>query len=475
MEDVYLRFIRALEEFGMDRIIDDSDRVIVAFSGGADSHVLLHLLVPYLRERNKEILCAHVNHMIRGEDAFRDEEKCVGWAKEAGVDIKILRTDVPSIAENEKTGIEETARKVRYGFFEKLCSELPGKTVVATAHNADDNLETVLFNMMRGASIKGLCGIPPVREGKYIRPLILCPSQMIRDYCRKKSIQYSVDKTNTDLYSRNYIREKITPELRHLTADPADQVSKMCSMLKRDDDYLTLEAKRFIKRRVGGSVPKDELKELHDAVLSRVLILLYKEAVPDKSLSSTHVRDMISALRSDKGALSLCLPGNCDFTVADGGVSFKKRTEGKSQKRIGGVQPLRVDGDPFIFEDYAVRITKEPLPVLRTNENIYNLFIHKLTDFDKIKGDFSIRSRCEGDVYRYGGMTRKVKKLLSERKIPVKDRDCVPLVCDDDGIVWIPGFPLRDGTSAADKNSEKAVYICYYRKQKGTSNAETEN
>ncbi len=463
MDDVRIRFEKALSDFGIGNLIDKADRIIIGFSGGADSRVLLSLLKEYTHER-KEIICAHVNHMIRGEDADRDEMNCVEWANEYGVPIRISRIDVPTIAKREGKGIEETARNVRYGFFDSLVSEFNGVSLIATAHNADDNLETVLFNLLRGSGTHGMTGIPPVRDGKYIRPLILCSSSLIRDYCRKNGISYNIDQTNTDTeYTRNYIRNRIVPLLGTITNDPVDSVSRMCSILRADDDYILSAADSFIDKNGCGTQSLDKLLNLHNAVLSRVIERLYRFAGGKRTLSKTHVDSVIDAIRNKKGTVFLSLPDGIFFTRSGESVYFsigRLHCDG-----IEGAFHLKVDGEPFVFGDVAVAASTNPLPTLFLQENIYNLSIHKLTNFDKIKGDIFIRGRVDGDSFRFGGITRKVKKLFSEKKIPFDKRNRLPIIADNDGIIWIPGFPLRDGVSPSSVNGNESVWLCFYEKE----------
>ena len=459
-------FGKALTEFGIDRLIADSDNIIVGFSGGADSRVLLSLLFDYISDSHKTLLCAHVNHMIRGEEADRDEKNCEIWADEYGIPIRVCRTNVPEIAERSGKGIEETAREERYKFFEELASVLPGKTLIATAHNADDNLETVIFNLLRGSGTRGMTGIPPVRDGKYIRPLILCSASSIRDYCIKNEIPYNVDNTNVNTdYTRNYIRNRIVPLLNTISNDPAQAALRMCSVLRTDDEYISSMADKYIQIHGNGKQLLSELSLLHDAVLSRVIDRLYRSAGGSRSLTKKHVDVVTDAIKNKTGSKKLNLPDGVVFSRSGNSVSFNKGNPTTDQK-IRGNNPLTVDGDPFVFGDVAVAASTEPLKTLVINENIYNLSIHKKTEFDKIKCDFYVRGRTEGDRYRFGGSTRKVKKLFSEKKLSESEKEKVPLVCDNDGIVWIPGFPLRDGASSYPGVSDGCVYLCFYEKNR---------
>ena len=195
------KVLRAIEKFGM---LDGVNDVTVALSGGADSMCLLHSLLVIKDTYSLNITAAHLNHMIRGKEALRDEEFVIEQCKKIGVQLFVERVDVPLFARENKISIELAARKVRYEFFERVA-----KGAVATAHTASDNIETVILNMTRGASLKGLCGIPPKRD-RFIRPLICCTRSDVEAYCAKNNIQFVTDSTNlTDEYTRNNIRHNI--------------------------------------------------------------------------------------------------------------------------------------------------------------------------------------------------------------------------------------------------------------------------
>ena len=182
-------------------MIPDGATVVCAVSGGSDSMVLLNALNTLKNEYNFRLIAAHVNHGLRGESADRDENFVNGKCSEMGIEIRILRADVASLAKDSGTGLEECGRKVRYDFFNSLGENV----IIATAHNLSDRVETFLFNFTRGSALRGLCSIPPVRDN-IIRPLIDCSKEEILDFCQSYSIEYVTDETNSDVrYSRNRI------------------------------------------------------------------------------------------------------------------------------------------------------------------------------------------------------------------------------------------------------------------------------
>ncbi|MBQ9719006.1 MAG: tRNA lysidine(34) synthetase TilS, partial [Clostridia bacterium] len=210
-----LKFDDTLERFALADAMRKAGTVIAAYSGGADSSCLLHHLVRWCAGNGVTLAAAHVNHGIRGEDADRDERFCRETCGKLQVPLYVLREDVPALAAQSGRGLEETARSVRYSFFDRVSKELTGSpdaAVVATAHNADDHLETVVFNLLRGSGTRGLSGIDPLRDGRFVRPLICDTGAEIRRWCENHRVPYVTDATNADTdYTRNFIRHNIVP------------------------------------------------------------------------------------------------------------------------------------------------------------------------------------------------------------------------------------------------------------------------
>ncbi|MBR2849854.1 MAG: tRNA lysidine(34) synthetase TilS, partial [Clostridia bacterium] len=201
--------------------LDGSEAILVGFSGGADSTALLHILSRYSKDSGCRICAAHINHGIRGEEADRDEEFCRVFANTLGIELFVLHADVPTIAKQSGESIETAARRVRYDYFAKIMREQDIK-ILATAHNANDNLETLIFNIARGSGLGGMCGIPdsrPTECGVVIRPILSMEKSEILEYCEKNSLDFVTDSTNTDTdYTRNLIRAKTIPIMQEINS-----------------------------------------------------------------------------------------------------------------------------------------------------------------------------------------------------------------------------------------------------------------
>ncbi len=273
--------------------------ILCAVSGGADSMCLLHMIY----SRGIKVVAAHFEHGIRGEESLRDARFVESWCREAGIDCVIGHGSVPSCAAERGLGLEQAARELRYAFLEKTAAE-QGCKYIATAHNADDNVETVIFNLARGGGTLGLKGIPRER-GYFIRPLLDMSRREIESYLEKNAIPHVEDGSNaSDDYSRNLIRHHVTPVLRRINPELHLAVGRTAKLLEQDEDCLGAMADSFIREYYDGeSLPVSELRQLHRAVSSRVLRRLCNE-----SLSFEHVEQALKLLEGTERKY-LDLPG----------------------------------------------------------------------------------------------------------------------------------------------------------------------
>ena len=461
-------FERLLSEYDMTRLLKRSGCVITAFSGGADSSCLLRLMDVLAKKLGVAHVAAHVNHMIRGDEADRDEAFCREVCEKLNIQLFVLRRDVPAEAERLGLGLEECARNVRYSFFDDVSEKMTGdkrSAIVATAHNADDNLETVIFNMLRGCGTHGMCGIPPVRDRRYIRPLLYTGGDEIRAWCDACGVAYVVDSTNTDTdYTRNHIRHSIVPEMKKITADPASVVSRMTSLVRRDDEYLESVTGEYLAQGQA-EIARTTLRDLHPSISSRIIRTMYQNASGKGDITETNVRDALALICGETANASLSMPNRITLKIERNTVSFE-REKGDMGPEYNGEVVFEYPRDGEIFENEMFRVTfseekHTPHTANTSNaENIYKLSIRRSFCSDKIVGALKIRYRIHGDAYRFGGMNRKVKKLFSDRKMSESEKRLTPIFTDDCGIVWIPGFPPRDGVELKSGDSSRITVTC---------------
>ncbi len=464
-----LKFYETLSRFGLDNVLQNAGSVIAAYSGGADSTCLLWHLAHWCAENGVTLAAAHVNHGIRGEDADRDEQFCRETCGKLQIPLYVRRENVPELARQTGRGLEETARDVRYAFFEELSGQFSGGAVIATAHNADDNLETVLFHLLRGSGTRGLSGIDPLRSGRFVRPLLCDTGAEIRQWCADNGIPYVTDATNADTaYTRNFIRHNIIPQMEKIAENPQKSVLRMTSLLRQDNDFLEQTAGQYVPDRVV-SVERAVLASLHPAIASRVVLSLYGNAACTgnirASLEEIHIREILRLTSSDLPETSYSLPGNLYFRADRHTVRFIVGTDEKNVPDDAGIVfTYPDDGDRFENERYIIKFSHgNHINNVQENENIYKLFICRTFCFDKIKDVLHIRYRRPGDTCVFGGMTRKVKKLFIDRKLTAEEKSTLPLLLSGDEILWIPLFPPRDGTLAEE--GETGLTIAFYEKK----------
>ena len=445
----------------MSELLENAQVVIVGFSGGADSSVLLSFFA-FQRERFPElnIIAAHLNHLIRGDEAMADEAFCQSFCRERGIPLEIRRADVPAISKRTGKGLEEAARDERYAFFEELSEKYSG-ALVATAHNADDNLETLIFNITRGSGTRGMTAISPVRDGKYIRPLLSCTSAEIREFAMDAGIPFVVDSTNSSTdYTRNSIRHNIIPRLREINPRVSTAALRLSRSAGEDCEYIELEAERIIGERT--VLSRRELSELHPALL-RLMVKAKTDSVTN--LSRKNVSDCRQlVIGSQKGSISL--PTGCTF-VADCDEVYILALDGCSgDKELSGSEkaPLKMN-EAVEFGNFSVFCGDIDRYISLFGENVYNLSLHIRIDCDKINGKLSLRCRLPGDRILMGKMNKNLKKLFCDKKVPVRLRNSLPIIEDEGDVLWVPMVGVRDGCAAGDK-TQRAVDIFVYEREK---------
>jgi len=425
--------------------------ILVAFSGGADSSALLSMTVEYARQSGAKIYAAHVNHCIRGDEADRDEEFCRKAAAGYGIEIFVLRADVPKLARERGESIETAARNVRYEFFSDIMKKhsIP---ILATAHNANDNLETVIFNIARGCALGGVCGIPNSRScdgGVLIRPILGLKKEDILAYCADKDLSFVTDSTNTDTdYTRNKIRSKIIPLIEEINSGAVDNTTRLCESLR--DDALCLESmsRWFLdEMRDGFSLEAEKLLGSPPAIANRALIELYFEISEGKTLEHKHIAAIRELARRCVPHSSIDLPCGISAVIENKKVNFTVTP----QKRTS-----IIDYHTPIFEGNNV-ISQTDCEIFMGNSqkkiNIYKKAIMLYLDSAKICGSIYARPRKEGDRIRMSGMSKSLKKLMCDKKLPLELRNRIPIICDDNGILAVPLIGIRDGAKARSQNN----------------------
>ena len=430
----------AIEKYSM---LSGVSAVAVAYSGGADSTALLDVMAELCSRRGIRLEAVHVEHGIRGEASKSDAAHCARICKERGIPLTLVTADVPALAKEWGCGLEEAGRRVRYENFSRICAER-GIDKIATAHHAGDNLETVLFNLARGSGLRGLCGIPPVRDN-IIRPLIFGTRGDVEDYCAAKGLEFVTDLTNqSDEYTRNYIRHNVVPALEKLNESVCETAARTASLLRDDEEYLSSKAKKHIND------PVSELAKLPDPILTRVLYAMLPDGV---RAGGINVLAAASALRSGVDT-RISVGQSTAFTVRGEKACFiadDRSGRGQNAEFRLTLEPEKLTAVPEIGA--FVLMTRDPEKI-----KFHSKHTQISLNGDSIKGNIYVRQRLPGDRIRVRKMNRTVKNLMQEAGIDAETRRRLPCFCDEEGIIWIPGLPLRDFCSG------KGTYLVFLEK-----------
>lgn len=421
--------------------------VLLAFSGGPDSSALLSMLRHYCDLSGAPLFAAHVDHMIREDEHLRDLDFCKKAADELGVELFTLVEDVPAAAKESGESLELAARRIRYAFFDKIMKE-QGIPILATAHNADDNLETMLLNLTRGCGLRGLCGIPPCREvgcGKVVRPILGMTKSDVLAYCKEHCVDYVIDSTNAVAdCSRNSLRLGVIPELKKLCAAVSENAYRTCKGLREDLGYIEGAAEDFLGI-YRDALPVKELCSLPPPVKKRVLTAFFGDG-----LEEVHISAVLKLAERCVPHSALSLPGNIRAAIEDG--CLIKTEDAKAAEQMCDFTVLLKEGINRLPGGFSLFVSENKSSI----RNVYNSITYASIPFDTINGSLFARNRRGGDRICLRGMNKSVKKLMCDKKIPLGDRSRLPIVCDDLGILFIPGIGTRDG---CEKNSDRKIYI----------------
>ena len=396
------RFIRRYD------LIAPGDEIVCAVSGGADSVALLFGLYLLREKLGIWLSAAHFNHHLRGEESDRDEQFVRDFCD---------RFEIPLYAGGGTVtpsgkGLEAAARDARYAFLRSL----PGK--IATAHTADDNAETVLLHLVRGTGLKGLGAIAP-QSGNVIRPMLSCTRQQVEAFLEEYHISHITDSSNEgDAYLRNRLRHHVMPLLKQENPRLAENLSAMALRLREDEQVLSEFAKQDADIPALRSMPRPQRK--------RVLERFLKENGV-REPEAEHLALAEALVFSEKPSARADFPGG----VAVGRqydrlvVLEKQETLAKRQLPCPG---------KIILEDLGLTVSCEPAKTIENGPAVFTV---------EPNGDMYIRARMSGDAMRRSGGTKSLKKLLIDRKIPAFQRDQIPVLADEKGVLGVYGIGVN--------------------------------
>lgn len=444
-------------------LIRSGDKVLLAVSGGADSMALLDIFQRLAPELQISLHIAHLNHMFRGEEARMDAEFVRLKAREMGIPATILAFDVAAYRDEHKMSSQDAARRVRYGLFLKVAVSV-GATKMAVAHHRDDQVETILLNILRGTGPEGLRGILPLRrwqEGQnldIIRPLLEVSREEIETYVQKQGIPFRLDRTNLqDKYLRNKVRLRLLPLLEK-EYNPAirEALLSLSAVVSESEEYmqqetLTAWSRVLLSRRPEEIImDREQLSKEPKALQGKLLRYALRQLLPGlRGVTYGHIKALRKLASAAKTGASLTLPGKVQAVISYRELQLRKQA--KEKQRCGAAKMLSyslpVPGE-IVLTLFKKRIRatilpreEAPWPPDEKREAVL--------DYDRLieeGGKVCVRGRRPGDRFQPLGLkgSKKLKDYFIDKKIPRNTRDCLPLVTVGSDILWIVGMAIHD-------------------------------
>ena len=438
-------------------MVPEGSRVLAGVSGGADSVCLCLILHELSTKMNFSLEVIHVEHGIRGEESRNDAAFVEKFCDQLGIVCHMQTVEVLAYAKQHHLGEEEAARILRYQAFAEIAGQ--DKNVrIALAHHMEDNAETMLFQLIRGSGLDGLCGMRPQRTGTngeiYIRPFLQCSREQIEQFLKMRGQEYCTDSTNADeSYSRNRMRRRVLPELVQMNAQAVQHMQTAMEQLQQVRDYLeqeTLSQEKMLISGTKGNVKLDAkgLEKLPQAVRMRLIRkAVWKAAGACKDITAAHLQAVADLLEKQTGKYVQLPYGLTAAKVYD---QIEILGERKAAEKINIVidavqlpEKLQVGDWKFAFKKFPYDGNTDKIP-----RKMYT----KWFDYDKIKDSLAIRNRRKGDYFVLDAMGhhKKLEDYFVNEKIPASRRDEQLLLAGEEEIFWIIGGRMAYGAGVSD-------------------------
>ncbi len=478
------KVLKTIEKY---KLLENEDKVLVAVSGGPDSMFLLQALQDIKAQYKLELRIAHLNHQLR-ESAYKEADFVREQAERFGIPCTIEEKDVRSYTEAHKLSLEEAAREVRYDFLERIAKEF-SMNKIATGHTLSDEVETFILRVARGTGGRGLLLIPPkrivqssefrVQSLKVIRPLIEITREEVIQFLESKKIVYQIDESNYDIrYKRNFVRHRIVPLLLELAPQFPRQVMRLREILGEEEELLEKLAEQRLKE-VQSSKFKNQ-KSKGEIVLDLKGFLKTPVAIKRRILRETYMRianyelritnypsfeeieNAIRYIENNKGGKKFNLCG-MDINKSCGEIKIVK-SEKLIHQPTDKSKKLKVElGVPGEVKWDGVKIKskiKSQKSKVEFDDSRRVYF-----DFDELSPPLWIRDKKNGDKIKLKVKSeklkvveKKLKDIYINEKVPVWEREKIPLLTDKEGILWIVGM-RRANRANVGKNTKKVVEV----------------
>ncbi len=450
------------------QMIQPKETVLVGVSGGVDSLALLYALHALRHQLDCQLHVAHLDHSFR-EDSAADAAYVAKQSDGLGIPISSTRIDVPQLMQEQKLSAEVAARRTRYQFYECV-SERIGAPKIALGHHRGDQAETVLMNLLRGAGAPGLKGILPVREGKFIRPLLAFSREEIEDFVAQLGLQPRRDATNYQLnYLRNRVRLELIPVLeRAYNSNLQNTLNQTADLLRAESDYLeTLAHDAFQACRIESCTPDTVVldrrlfREHHLALRRRILRLAAAESLGAvRDLCFKHFESMLNLIDGEAPNSSLHLPNGGEFRRAYNHILIQKSTNNE----VPFEYEVAVPGHtalPLLAAEMIATVVEHPMNYAAADKFPDGKF-QAVFDLDRLQLPLKLRQRRDSDRFHPFGMqgTKKLKDLLIDAKTPRQERGRVPVLVNGVEIIWVVGYRTSEPFKVRAE-TKRRLYLNY--------------
>jgi tRNA(Ile)-lysidine synthase len=458
--------------------------VIVGYSGGADSTALLHLLTRLQGAFNLRIHAAHLHHGMRPE-ADDDVRVCASVCAQLGVPLHVERVDVPALAQTERISLEEAGRNARYTFFERLAREL-NAVAVALAHTRDDQIETILINLLRGTGPRGLCGMPYKRD-RIIRPLLDATREQTHQYCAAQGLPTVFDSTNLDPHQlRRRVRMELIPLLRDLSPAFDRHLLRLADILENEEAWWEYEVHSLMECGSVASadaeaslqhslecgsvasadaeaslqhskIRREFFTRLHPAMQRRVLREWLRAHLGTLRLPPYEILEGIRRAALQGKRTSWQLSDTLRLTTDETALTLHAKPPDPEPYEY----PVELETPILIPQAGAwleARLLPTPPPTPNTTPDCAYL------DADAVQGQLIVRNARRGDRFQPLGMPapKKLSDIFIDRKVPRTERGQLPLLCDAEGILWVPGYTIAARARITPRTT-RALHITLHR------------
>lgn len=446
-----------------EKLLLKGDKLLVGFSGGADSLALLILLDELKSDLGIHLGAAHLNHDLRGIDGDEDEAFCARFCEEREIPFYSKKVDVRTYAKEHNISIELAGREVRYAFFKDIMINKEYDKC-ATAHHLDDQVESIFLNIIRGAGLAGLTGMKPLRE-RYIKPLLSVPKEELIVYLKEKQVMPREDQSNQEsLYQRNKIRNDLIPYIKeHFNQGIEETLIRMGRLIETDLDYLndivTVKAKTMLevnpkKKQV---ILKKEAFQLHDAISSRLVLEAIRTLKNTlKDVEQIHVKDVMALAHKETGK-NIHLKEGIMVRNNYGDLVFEDSSNEMPIKALESW--LEIPGEYFI---HGKKITLRTIEREEIKKDKHLRFFNG----DVLEDKALLRHRKDGDTMRPLGMGgyKKIKNILIDKKVDRQKRDQLFVFQNRKDIFYIGEMMISDDYKVKD-SSKKIVEIGIFEEE----------